>query len=96
MAKAILFSLEVILFLVMYYVYVLVSETRNYIYVGITDNLERRISYHNAGYNKKTKAYRPFYVLLTEEYPSRIEARLREKYLKSGVGKEFLKTQLHH
>ncbi len=29
----------------MYFVYVLVSESRNYIYVGMTNNLERRISY---------------------------------------------------
>jgi putative endonuclease len=33
----------------------------------------------------------PFVLILTEEYPSRIEARKREKYLKSGIGKEFLK-----
>lgn len=80
----------------MYYVYVLTSGSRNYIYVGITDNLERRINQHNAGYNKTTRAYRPFSVLLTENYPSRIEARAREKYLKSGVGKEFLKILLTH
>ena len=78
----------------MYYVYVLVSESRNYIYVGITDNLDRRINYHNSGYNKTTRAYRPFRILFTETYPSRIEARTREKYLKSGVGKEFLKALL--
>src|SRR6187402_3704398 len=78
----------------MYYIYVLVSVSRNYIYVGMTDNLERRIMYHNAGYNKTTKAYRPFRVLLTEQFPSRIEAREREKYLKSGVGKESLKQIL--
>ena len=78
----------------MYYVYVLVSLSRNYIYVGMTDNLERRISYHNAGYNKTTRAYRPFRTLLTEQFASRMEARNREKYLKSGVGKEFLKMLL--
>jgi len=76
----------------MFYVYVLVSLSRNYIYVGMTDNLQRRIDYHNNGYNKTTKPYRPFYILLTEELPTRIEARIREKYLKSGVGKEYLKT----
>lgn len=75
----------------MYHVYVLVSQTRNYIYVGITDNLERRITQHNAGYNKTTKPYRPFSVLLTEDYPTRTAARARERYLKSGVGKEYLK-----
>ena len=79
----------------MYYVYVLVSKTKNYIYVGLTNNHVRRINAHNAGYNRTTKAYRPFYVLLIEKYPTRVEARVREKYLKSGVGKEFLKTFLH-
>jgi putative endonuclease len=64
---------------------------RNYIYVGITNNLERRISDHNSGYNKLTKPYRPFELILVEEYNSRKEARAREKYLKSGQGKEFLK-----
>ena len=76
----------------MYYVYVLVSESRNYIYVGMTDDLERRISYHNLGYNKTTRAYRPFWILFTEKYPTRVEARAREKYLKSGIGKEFIKA----
>ena len=76
----------------MFYVYVLVSQFRNYIYVGMTDNLDRRIHYHNSGYNKTTKAYRPFRVLYTEQFGSRPEARTREKYLKSGIGKEYLKT----
>jgi putative endonuclease len=78
----------------MFYVYVLVSETRNYIYVGMTDDIERRINYHNLGYNKTTKAYRPFYLLMTEEHPTRALARAREKYFKSGVGKEYIKAIL--
>ena len=78
----------------MFYVYVLVSEIRDYIYVGMTDNLERRISAHNSGHNKTTRAYRPFWTLLTEPHPTRNDARAREKYLKSGVGKEFLKDLL--
>ena len=79
----------------MYYVYVLVSESRNYIYGGITDNLDRRIHTHNAGHNMTTKGYRMFRILLTDAYPSWIEARGREKYLKSGVGKEFLRNVLN-
>ena len=75
----------------MYYVYVLVSTTRNYTYVGITANLEKRINAHNSGYNKTTKPYHPFITLLTEEYATRLEARKREKYLKSGIGKEYLR-----
>ena len=76
----------------MFYVYVLSSVARNYIYVGMSSDIERRISDHNNGYNKTTKPYRPFRVILVEEYETRDLARKREKYLKSGVGKEYLKT----
>jgi putative endonuclease len=75
----------------MYFVYGLSSLARNYIYVGISDNPQRRIAQHNAGYNKTTRAYRPFKIILLEQFASRSQAREREKYLKSGVGKEFLK-----
>jgi putative endonuclease len=76
----------------MYFVYVISSEARKYIYVGITNNLDRRIDEHNRGYNKTTRAYRPFKLIFTEEFTTRTAAREREKYLKSGFGKEFLKS----
>jgi putative endonuclease len=75
----------------MYYVYVIKSETRNYLYVGLTDNVERRLNEHQTGKNKTTKPYRPFRLILVEQFETRIKAREREKYLKSGIGKEFLK-----
>ncbi|HEY0262016.1 MAG TPA: GIY-YIG nuclease family protein [Chitinophagales bacterium] len=77
-----------------FFVYALKSTTRNYIYVGLTDNIERRTKQHNDGYNKTTKPYRPFELIYSEEHQTRIEARQREIYLKSGVGKEFLKKLL--
>ncbi|MCB0823881.1 MAG: GIY-YIG nuclease family protein [Bacteroidales bacterium] len=76
----------------MYYVYAIKSLNRNYIYVGISDNPDRRINQHNSGYERTTKPYRPFKTILIEMFVSRVEARKREKYLKSGAGKEFLKT----
>ena len=76
---------------IMHYTYVLKSKVRNYIYVGMTSDIERGLSEHNDGQNKTTRPYRPFDLLLKESYPTRIEARLREKYLKSGVGKEWIK-----
>ncbi|HEY9005885.1 GIY-YIG nuclease family protein [Ohtaekwangia sp.] len=78
----------------MFYVYVIVSQSRNYIYVGLTGNLQQRIGAHNSGHNKTTRPYRPFKTLLTEQFNARAEARIREKYLKSGVGKEYLKALL--
>jgi putative endonuclease len=76
----------------MYFVYAITSLSRNYIYVGLTNNFIRRIDEHQGGNNRTTKAYRPFKLILLEEYKTRIEARQREKYLKNGVGKEFLKS----
>lgn len=75
----------------MFFVYAIRSLRRSYIYVGLTDNPERRIGQHNAGYEKTTRPYAPFDILLIEPYLTRSEARAREKYLKSGMGKEQLK-----
>jgi putative endonuclease len=80
----------------MFYVYALSSLERNYIYVGLTDSIERRFFEHNSGKNKTTKPYRPFKLIYFEECNTRIEARIREKYLKSGVGKEKLKMIRDH
>ena len=76
----------------MYYVYAIKSLKREYIYVGLTNNLERRFSDHDKGYNRTTKPYRPFKLIYTEKFDTRSEARKREKYLKGGSGKEFLKN----
>lgn len=72
-------------------VYALKSLVRNYIYVGQTDNIERRFKEHNEGHEKTTSPYKPYKIIHTEEFPNRKLARAKEKYLKSGIGKEFLK-----
>jgi putative endonuclease len=72
-------------------VYAIKSKNRNYIYVGMTNNLERRLKEHNQRENKSTKAYAPFTLVYSETFDSRSYARLKEKYLKSGVGKAYLK-----
>ena len=63
-------------------------------YVGITDNIERRIQQHNTGRNKTTRPYCSFTLVTTEIFYSRIEARQREKYFKSGEGREYIKRHL--
>ncbi|HCY77299.1 MAG TPA: endonuclease [Ignavibacteriales bacterium] len=76
----------------MFFVYAIKSLKRNYIYVGLSSNLERRLAEHNGGRNKTTEPYRPFKLIYSEEFDTRIKARIREKYFKSGSGKEFLKN----
>ncbi|WP_294818581.1 GIY-YIG nuclease family protein [uncultured Flavobacterium sp.] len=75
----------------MYYVYAISSLNRNYIYVGLTGNIERRLNEHNSGKNRTTKPYRPFLLIFTQICPTREEARKLEVYYKSGIGKEKLR-----
>jgi putative endonuclease len=59
----------------------------------LTSDLPSRLHRHNSGYERTTKAYVPFKLLYKEDgYATRKDARAREKYLKSGSGKEFLKS----
>ncbi|MCO6499727.1 MAG: GIY-YIG nuclease family protein [Vicingus serpentipes] len=75
----------------MYKVYAISSLSKNYIYVGLTSDLDKRLLRHNRGYEKTTKPYAPFKLIYTEECSDRKLARTREKYWKSGTGKEKLK-----
>ena len=75
----------------MFYVYAISSLAHNYIYVGMTKNIENRIKRHNDGRERTTKFYKPFELIYLEACYTRPEARVREKYWKSGIGKEKLR-----
>lgn len=60
----------------------------------MTNNPERRIKQHQDGKEQTTAFYRPFKVLLIENFQDRPQARTREKYFKSGCGKEWIKQNL--
>lgn len=78
----------------MYYVYVLKSLAFDRIYIGITDNPDKRLFEHNTGKTRSTKAFRPYTIAFVEQFKTRIEAREREKYLKSGSARTRLKEKL--
>ncbi|OGZ44774.1 MAG: hypothetical protein A2756_05315 [Candidatus Ryanbacteria bacterium RIFCSPHIGHO2_01_FULL_48_27] len=71
-------------------VYVIKSTTKKFRYVGITNDLERRLWQHNKGYSMSTKNFLPFKLVLKEQYNDYREARKRELFLKSGFGRKFL------
>lgn len=75
----------------MFFVYAISSINHNYIYVGFTSNLPERIKRHNLGREKTTKPYAPYKLIYTEGVTTRKDARIREKYWKSGFGKEKLR-----
>ncbi|MBI4097966.1 MAG: GIY-YIG nuclease family protein [Candidatus Levybacteria bacterium] len=77
-----------------YYVYVLHNKTKNFIYIGYSENLKSRFSTHNIGKNRSTKLYVPLELIHYEAYRNIKDAKRREKYLKSNRGKATLKTML--
>ncbi len=75
------------------WVYVLRGgDGRNY--VGITTRLRRRIKEHNQGYTRGDAGRGPFKLVYKEECADHEAARQREKFLKSGVGRTWLKRQM--
>ena len=75
----------------MFTIYVLKSESGIKSYVGVTNDIERRIKEHNSGKHAYTKRYMPWDIIHTEKFSTFKEARSREKYLKSTSGRRFLK-----
>ena len=74
--------------------YVIRSEINKELYVGICQDLNNRLQEHDKGKNRYTKGLRPWILLHTETFENWVEARKKEKYYKSGYGKENLKLIL--
>jgi putative endonuclease len=78
----------------MYYVYVLISKNNKKWYTGCTDDLRKRFKEHNDNRVISTKGKGPFELIYYEACLNKCDAFNREKYLKSGMGKRYLKTRL--
>lgn len=64
------------------------------LYKGHTSRLEERLKEHNSGKTSSTKGYRPWKLVYYEIFEIEKDAIAREKFLKSGIGREFLKKKL--
>jgi putative endonuclease len=78
----------------MYYVYVLRSRNQGRHYIGSSANPDKRLIAHNAGRVRSTKKWRPWERVFLEEHPNRVAAEKRERYLKSGWGRRWLRKCL--
>lgn len=77
-----------------YYVYILFNRTKDFIYIGFSENLKTRVKTHNKGENKSTKSYLPLELIHYEAYGNIKDAKRREMYLKSNKGRTTLMTML--
>ncbi|KKQ74111.1 MAG: Excinuclease ABC C subunit domain protein [Candidatus Woesebacteria bacterium GW2011_GWB1_38_5b] len=77
-----------------YYVYILRNSSKNFTYVGYSENLKTRVIAHNSKKVRSTKFYLPLELIHYEAYKNKKDAKRRETYLKTSKGKTTLKTML--
>jgi putative endonuclease len=74
-----------------YVIYWLLSENKDKIYIGFSDDIKRRIIEHKSGKVKTTKGFGKFRCFKLEEIENIEKTRNREKYWKSATGRKKLK-----
>lgn len=75
----------------MFWVYILCNKESDRYYIGSTGNLERRLKQHKNGSTRTTKILGTFELVYKEEYDNELDARLRERKLKSYKSKKYIK-----
>ena len=78
----------------MIFLYIIRSLDTNRHYVGITNNVGRRLREHRKKQSKGSISLGKFKLVHTEEFCDYKAAREREKFLKSGMGREWIKVNL--
>lgn len=77
-----------------YYVYVLQSQKNLKWYTGYTGDLRKRFTEHNSGLSTYTRGRGPFKLIYYESCLNEEDTKSRELYLKSGMGRRYLKNRL--
>ena len=81
----------------MHYVYAIKSTTKEFMYIGCTNDLKRRFEEHNARRNISTKPFAPFKLIYYEAYLSKKDAVIRERQLKhKGASIGHLKKRINN
>jgi len=78
-----------------YTVYILFSKPFNKHYTEYTSDVNSRFKSHNELGKDWTAKYRPWQFIYTKEFDSKTEALIHEKWLKTGAGRDFIKTLPH-
>ena len=77
-----------------YYSYVLRSLKNGILYKGSTQDIEKRINTHNSGKVKFSSKHMPSELVLFEEFQTRAEAINREKWYKTGIGRNWVLNKI--
>jgi putative endonuclease len=77
----------------MQFVYI-IANPKGHWYTGCTGDLRKRVLQHNDGKSTYTEHRGPYELIYYEACLDSKDAFAREKYLKSGMGKRYLKNRL--
>jgi putative endonuclease len=72
----------------------IIQSKEGYVYVGSTTDIEKRLRQHNehkAGWTKRGTEWK---IIYQEDCASIAEGRMRERWFKSGIGREKIKQIL--
>ena len=78
----------------MHYTYILKSKKSGRWYTGSTEDLRKRLNQHNQNKSRYTKKRGPYELIYYEACINKEDAEMREKYLKSTIGKRYLRNRL--
>jgi predicted GIY-YIG superfamily endonuclease len=78
----------------MYFVYIIQSKKDKSFYVGITQNVQKRLSEHNSGSSKYSSTKKPFELVWYCVFKNKEKAYAFERYLKAGSGMAFRNKHL--
>ena len=77
-----------------FYTYTIFSLKDEKFYTGYTIDLKRRLQEHANGLSKATRFRRPFLLIHYEYFINETDAKARERFLKSGFGRNNMKKAL--
>ena len=78
----------------MYYVYILLNETKTRTYVEVSADVNKRLEDHNAGRVKSSRPYRPYKIINIESFATLSEAKQKEIFYKSATGRRRLRKMI--
>jgi len=80
----------------MFYVYAFYDKNRKVFYIGFTNDLKRRVQEHENGKTHTTYRMADKLLVYYEACLSKEDAMKREKQLKTGFGRGYLKRRLEN
>jgi putative endonuclease len=78
-----------------YFVYFLQSIKDASYYIGVSDNVERRLHQHNNGESKSTASKIPWLLKRIEEFPDINLAYKRERFLKKMKSRKIIERVIN-